>query len=82
MNLSIMAPHCRLFNGLVNSVVLPGELGPFQVFLAHAATLSSLVSGKVTYSTVEGVSSSIDVKSGFVAIARNQITVVCEPVAQ
>ena len=78
MNLSIIAPGGRLFNGKVNSVMLPGALGPFQVLSNHAPTVSSLIAGKVTY-TAGSTSSSISVRSGFTSIAGNQVVVVCEP---
>lgn len=78
MKLSIMAFSHRLFSGDVSSVVLPSELGPFQVLDKHAPTLSSLTAGNVTY-RVGGELSSIQVKGGFVSIAHNQINVVCEP---
>ncbi|TDG95289.1 F0F1 ATP synthase subunit epsilon [Cardinium endosymbiont of Culicoides punctatus] len=77
MNLSIMTSESRIFDGVVNSVIFPGELGPFQVLANHAPTLSSLVSGNITYMT-KGISSSIAIKSGFAQIAQNQISVVCE----
>ncbi|AXI24297.1 beta-sandwich domain [Cardinium endosymbiont of Sogatella furcifera] len=78
MHLSIIAPNRRLFNGEVDSVMLPGALGPFQVLSDHAPTLSSFIAGKITY-TVGSTSSSLSVKGGFTSVANNQVRVVCEP---
>lgn len=79
MHLSIIAPSGKLFSGQVNSVSLPGGLGPFQVLSNHAPTLTTLIEGKITY-TAGDVSLSISVKSGFSSIADNQVMVVCEPI--
>ncbi|TSJ80969.1 MAG: hypothetical protein NMK33_00265 [Candidatus Cardinium sp.] len=78
MHLSIIAPNGRLFNGTVDSVMLPGMLGPFQVLANHAPILSSLIAGKVTYA-LGAISSSISIKGGFTSVADNQVIVVCEP---
>ena len=77
MNLSIISPDRRIFSGHVSNVALPGELGPFQVCSNHAPTLSSLTAGSVTY-TIENMTSSIEIKNGFVSIENNEIKVVCE----
>ncbi|WP_342265091.1 F0F1 ATP synthase subunit epsilon [Cardinium endosymbiont of Philonthus spinipes] len=79
MNLSIISPTGKLFNGEVHSVMLPGTLGPFQVLPNHAPVVSSLTAGKITY-TVGATSSSVSVSSGFTSIADNQVMVVCEPI--
>ncbi|WP_419241501.1 F0F1 ATP synthase subunit epsilon [Cardinium endosymbiont of Nabis limbatus] len=81
MHLSIIAPNGSIFNGVVDHVMLPGALGPFQVLSHHAPTLSSLVAGQITYS-VGAVSSSVAVKGGFTSIADNQLIVVCDPIEQ
>jgi F-type H+-transporting ATPase subunit epsilon len=78
MNLSIIAPNRRIFSGNVSNVLLPGELGPFQVLPNHAPTLSSLTAGNVTYAIGAKVSS-IAIKNGFVSIEDDEIKVVCEP---
>ncbi|WP_243575211.1 F0F1 ATP synthase subunit epsilon [Candidatus Cardinium sp. cByotN1] len=79
MNLSIITPKGSLFNGEVNSITLPGALGPFQVLANHASVLSSLIPGKITY-RVGDQSSSVSVKGGISSVANNQIVVVCSPI--
>lgn len=81
MHLSIIAPSGRLFNGTVDSVMLPGMVGPFQVLANHAPIISSLIAGNVTY-LLGAASSSISIKGGFSSVADNQVMVVCEPIAQ
>lgn len=79
MHLSIITPSGKLFSGEVDSVRLPGVLGPFQVLSNHAPTLSSLIAGQITY-TVGHAASAISVKNGFTSIADNQVVVVCAPI--
>ena len=45
--LVIISPERTLFDGPVNWVELPGELGKFQVLVNHAPIISSLKEGEV-----------------------------------
>ncbi|WP_417429956.1 FoF1 ATP synthase subunit delta/epsilon [Halpernia sp.] len=47
MNIKILTPEFVVFEGEVNSVLLPGKNGDFQIMNNHVAIVSSLVSGKV-----------------------------------
>ena len=47
MNIKILTPESVVFEGEVNSVLLPGKNGEFQIMKNHAAIVSSLVGGKV-----------------------------------
>lgn len=42
LHLVIISPERTLFDGPVNWVELPGELGKFQVLVNHAPIISSL----------------------------------------
>ncbi|UWX61733.1 F0F1 ATP synthase subunit epsilon [Chryseobacterium oranimense] len=47
MNIKILTPEYVVFEGEVNSVLLPGKNGEFHIMKNHAAIVSSLVGGKV-----------------------------------
>ena len=49
LHLVIISPERTLFDGPVNWVELPGELGKFQVLVNHAPIISSLKEGEVIY---------------------------------
>lgn len=51
MHLVIVSPERMLFDGKVSQVTLPGELGEFQVLVNHAPIISSLVAGKLSYTS-------------------------------
>jgi len=75
MKLEILTPEKRLFNGEVDSVMLPGTLGPFHVLPNHAPIISSLVEGgKVTCFT-GNQKESFAITGGFVEVLHNHVTV-------
>ncbi len=47
MNIKILTPEFVVFDGEVNSVLLPGKNGDFHIMKDHAAIVASLISGKV-----------------------------------
>ncbi len=47
MNIKILTPETVVFEGEVNSVLLPGKNGEFHIMKNHAAIVSSLTGGKV-----------------------------------
>ncbi len=53
MNIKILTPEFVVFDGEVNSVLLPGKNGDFHIMKDHAAIVSSLSNGKVKVYTNE-----------------------------
>lgn len=53
MNIKILTPEYVVFDGEVDSVLVPGTNGDFQIMKSHAAIVSSLTSGKVKLFTNE-----------------------------
>ena len=49
MKLEIISPEKKIFTGEVESVNLPGTAGSFTVLPHHAALISSLKTGEITY---------------------------------
>lgn len=47
MNIKILTPELVVFEGEVESILLPGELGEFHILNDHAPLVSSLRAGKV-----------------------------------
>lgn len=47
MNIKILTPEYVVFEGEVDSVLLPGKNGEFHIMKNHAAIVSSLSNGKV-----------------------------------
>jgi len=77
MKLNIISPEKILFSGDVNSVTLPGTMGSFTVLKDHAPIISGLEEGTITYK-LDGNEISLPVKSGFVEVKSNIITICVE----
>lgn len=46
LHLIVVSPESTLFDGKVEIVTLPGELGSFSVLYDHASLISSLIKGR------------------------------------
>ena len=93
MNIKILTPEYVVFDGEVESVLLPGKSGQFQIFKNHAAIVSALVNGKVKIYTdkvgaayekyltkeTEGKSAfSYEIKSGVLEFNNDKGIILCE----
>lgn len=47
LHLIVVSPESTLFDGKVEIVTLPGELGSFSVLYDHAPLISSLIKGEI-----------------------------------
>ena len=79
MHLEIITPDQKVFEGEVSEATFPGADGSFQVLKNHAAIISALVKGAVSYTTTEGKKSLI-VDGGVVEVNDNKIIVLAEKV--
>ncbi len=75
--LDVLSPERTLVHSAVDSVELPGTKGRFEVLKGHAALISSLEKGQVTYSA-GGRTDSVDISSGFVEINDNHVVACVE----
>lgn len=62
---------------MVCKVSLPGSKGPFMVLKNHAPLISSLDEGRIVFVS-DGVEENVDIRTGFVEIANNKVTVCAE----
>ena len=74
MTLKIISIEDTLFDGEVTMVVLPGEAGEFTVLRNHAALVSTLVSGNVTY-VANGEQAQLPINGGVVDVDNNIVSV-------
>ena len=65
------------FEGLVDSVLVPGTKGAFEILNNHAPIISSLQTGKVEYA-VNGVRNQIQITGGFVEVQKNVVSLCVE----
>ena len=77
LELKIVSPERIEFEGEVESVVVPGTLGQFEILVNHAPIISSLEKGTVTYTTSTG-SHSIEIFGGFAEVQKNKVSLCVE----
>lgn len=77
LTLKIISPERIVYQGMVESVTVPGTLGSFQILNDHAPIISSLEKGVVEYATKEG-RESLAVMGGFVEVKKNEVCVCVE----
>ena len=75
LQLTIVSPEKKLFQGEVNQVTLPGVMGSFTILPQHAPIVSSLRRGKILYVTADGTSQNLEVMGGFVEMNDNNVSV-------
>ncbi|SIS93146.1 ATP synthase F1 subunit epsilon [Belliella pelovolcani] len=79
MQLEIVTPDKKVFQGEVSEASFPGANGAFQVLNNHAPIVSALAKGVVSYTTKEGHESLV-IDGGVVEVKENTIVVLAEKV--
>ena len=74
MTLKTISAEKIEFEGKIDQVTLPGALGSFQILNNHAALMSSLVPGTMSYVTGE-TTTHREIKGGIVDVKDNVISV-------
>ena len=77
LQLKIVSPEKVVFQGEVESVLVPGTLGSFEILNDHAPIISSLEVGKVEYITKEG-KQTMNINGGFVEYKKNEVSLCVE----
>jgi F-type H+-transporting ATPase subunit epsilon len=79
IQLTIITPDQKVFEGEVTEATFPGADGSFQVLENHAAIVSALGKGTVSYTTKAGKKAHI-VDGGVVEVKDNKIVLLAEKV--
>ena len=74
MTLRIISAEQVEYEGQVDQVTLPGALGSFQILNNHAALISSLVPGTMSYVVGENTTQQ-EIKGGIVDVKDNVVSV-------
>ena len=77
LQLKIVSPERIEYDGAVESVLVPGTAGQFEIFNDHAPIISTLQKGVVEYATKEG-KVSLDILGGFVEVQKNVVSLCVE----
>ena len=80
MNLEILTPEKKVFEGEVVSATFPGADGSFQVLNNHAPLVSLLKEGVVEYRTGDKTEQ-VAITGGVVEVLSNQVILLADGVA-
>jgi F-type H+-transporting ATPase subunit epsilon len=79
LQLKIVSPEKIEFCGAVDSVLVPGTMGQFEILTDHAPIISLLTKGDVYYTEADG-RHQIAILGGFVEVQKNQVSLCVEVV--
>ena len=77
LQLKIVSPEKIEFCGAVDSVLVPGTMGQFEILTDHAPIISTLQNGTVEYTTAHG-KNQLEIQGGFVAVQKNEVSLCVE----
>ena len=77
LQLRIVSPEKVEFDGPVESILVPGTMGQFEILNDHAPIISTLQKGDVEYVTKEG-KVSLSILGGFVEVQKNKVSLCVE----
>jgi len=77
LQLRIVSPEKVEFDGAVESVLVPGTMGQFEILNDHAPIISTLQKGNVEYVTKEG-KVTLSILGGFVEVQKNKVSLCVE----
>ncbi|MBH83679.1 ATP synthase F1 subunit epsilon [Flavobacteriales bacterium] len=78
MQLEIITPENKLFEGSVSSVQLPGLEGKFEMLNDHAPIISILTKGNIRVIDTNNKTELFKINSGVVEMQNNKIIVLAE----
>ncbi len=81
MNLEILTPDAKVYDGEITSVTIPGSAGSFEVLKNHAALISTLDDGKVVIRN-NGTEKFYFIKGGVIEVKDNKIILLAEGVSE
>ena len=77
LQLKIVSPEKVEYDGAVESVLVPGTMGQFEILNDHAPIISTLQQGVVEYVTQEGMVR-LNILGGFVEVQKNVVSLCVE----
>ena len=77
LQLRIVSPEKVEFDGAVESVLVQGTMGQFEILNDHAPIISTLQKGDVEYVTKEG-KVTLSILGGFVEVQKNKVSLCVE----
>lgn len=81
LEVEIVSPEKYIYQGKAQSVSVPGSLAPFEILYNHAPIFSLLDPGVIKIVEESGNLLFYAIRSGFVEVLHNSISIVAERIA-
>jgi F-type H+-transporting ATPase subunit epsilon len=78
LKLKIVSPERIEFDGEVESILVPGSQGQFEILNDHAPIISTLDKGVVEYGLPKGQKVQLQILGGFVEVQQNVVSLCVE----
>ena len=78
MNLQIITPDKKVYDGEVKLVQVPGSKGSFQILKNHAPIISTLDKGDVKIIDGDDRTAFIAINGGVIEVKNNEIIILAE----
>ncbi|MBO4597813.1 MAG: ATP synthase F1 subunit epsilon [Bacteroidaceae bacterium] len=78
LKLKIVSPEKVVYEGEVDSVLVPGTKGQFEILMGHAPIISTLEKGSVRFTPKDGECQYVQVLNGFVEVHSNNVSICAE----
>lgn len=78
LKLKIVSPERIEFDGEIESVLVPGSQGQFEILNDHAPIISTLDKGVVEYGLPKGEKVRLEILGGFVEVQQNVVSLCVE----
>jgi F-type H+-transporting ATPase subunit epsilon len=76
MQIQVLTPTGKIFEGNCSAVIVPGSGGEFEVLQNHAAIVSSLEPGNVRITLSDGTKKTYSIQSGFIEVLKNEVALL------
>ena len=78
MNLEIITPEKKVYEGEVSSIILPGSSGVFQILNNHAAIVSTLKKGILKVRDTNKQEKEFDINGGVIEFHKNTAIILTD----
>ncbi len=82
MDLIVLTPERKVYEGEVTLVKVPGVVGQFEVLKNHAPMVSALGEGNVRIVQKEGGEKTFKIEKGFIEVLRNEVALLVQGVEE
>ena len=76
MRLIVLTPEKEIFQGTIDSLIVPGTSGRFEILKGHAPIVSSLQEGLVRIKQEDGAIKTFMIDQGFVEVLKDKISLL------